>query len=56
MAGASDGRVAVGGPHLTLIVSVVVERSVVDPKVVLPVDAVSDHLIAGIARDASVET
>lgn len=55
MAGASDGRVAVGGSHLALVVGVVVERRVVDPEVMLPVDAVPDHLVAGIARDAPVE-
>lgn len=55
MAGASDGRVAVGGSNLALVVSVVVERRVVDPEVVLPVHAVPNHLVTRVAGDAPVE-
>lgn len=55
MAGASDGRVPVGGAHLALVIGVVVERRVVDPEVVLPVHAVPDHLVTRVAGDAPVE-
>lgn len=55
VAGASDGRVAVGGAHLALIVGIVVERRVVNPQVVFTVHAVSNHLVAWVAGDAPVK-
>ena len=52
----TDGRMSISGPHLALVVGVIMQGGVKDMEMMGSVPPITLHLIAGIPRNGPVKT